>query len=95
MTASLNAGFLDRPMFAPRSYRLLPFRFTRLDDTHYVMSNEVEVHLVFRKSGHAAFRRGGRARRLSVHRPSLWVRMYQRPCVGFTTPASTKVPGRA
>lgn len=54
MTASLYAGFRDRSMFAPRAYRLLPFRFTRLDDARYVVTNDVGEHLVVRRDELAA-----------------------------------------
>lgn len=49
MTSSLHAGFRDLSMFAPRAYRLLPFRFTRLDDARYVATNDVGEHLVLRR----------------------------------------------
>jgi uncharacterized protein len=44
---SLRAPFRDRSAFAPRpDYRLLPFRFTRLDDRRFVVTNEVGEHVV-------------------------------------------------
>src|SRR5436190_19650408 len=46
MTA-LHPRFHDRAAFAPRpDYRLLPFRFIRLDDRRYVMTNDVGEHVV-------------------------------------------------
>jgi len=43
----LNARFRDRTAFAPRAnYRLLPFRFVRLDDRRYVVTNDVGEHVV-------------------------------------------------
>lgn len=48
MTArDLRAPFRDRSAFAPRpDYRLLPFRFTRLDAQRCVVTNDVGEHLV-------------------------------------------------
>ncbi|HEX3474901.1 MAG TPA: His-Xaa-Ser system radical SAM maturase HxsB [Kofleriaceae bacterium] len=43
----LHPRFHDRAAFAPRpDYRLLPFRFIRLDDRRYVMTNDVGEHVV-------------------------------------------------
>lgn len=47
--AKLQVGFRDRAMFEPpRDYRLLPFRFTRLDEARYVVTNDVGEYLVVR-----------------------------------------------
>jgi uncharacterized protein len=43
----LHARFRDRSAFAPRSdYRLLPFRFLRLDDRRYVVTNDVGEYAI-------------------------------------------------
>jgi His-Xaa-Ser system radical SAM maturase HxsB len=43
----LHPRFRDRAAFAARpDYRLLPFRFIRLDDRRYVMTNDVGEHVV-------------------------------------------------
>ena len=65
MTASLHAGFRERATFAPRAYRLLPFRFTRLDDARYVATNDVGEHVVLRQNELAALVR----HELSRHGP--------------------------
>ena len=45
--SELNGHFRDRAHFAPtQNYRLLPFRFTKLDDARYVATNDVGEHVV-------------------------------------------------
>jgi uncharacterized protein len=52
----LQAPFRDRAAFGPRpDYRLLPFRFTRLDAERCVVTNDVGEHLVVRHDELAAF----------------------------------------
>lgn len=52
---SLRAPFRDRAAFAPRpEYRLLPFRFIRLDDRRVVATNEVGEHIVIDRAQLAA-----------------------------------------
>lgn len=54
----LNPHFRDRGAFAPRAdYRLLPFRFTRLDDQRYVITNDVGEHVVVKRDEMVAFAR--------------------------------------
>ncbi|MGN6108232.1 MAG: His-Xaa-Ser system radical SAM maturase HxsB [Kofleriaceae bacterium] len=58
MTAGLRSGFRERAAFAPLpDYRLLPFRFTRLDEDRYVISNDVGEHLVVTQDELVAFAR--------------------------------------
>jgi uncharacterized protein len=54
----LHARFRDRSAFLPRpDYRLLPFRFTRLDGERYVVTNDVGEHLVVSRAELWAFAR--------------------------------------
>lgn len=54
----LHAHFRDRAAFAPRAdYRLLPFRFTRLDDRRFVVTNDVGEHVVMSREQLIAFTR--------------------------------------
>ncbi|HEX7840923.1 MAG TPA: His-Xaa-Ser system radical SAM maturase HxsB [Kofleriaceae bacterium] len=54
----LNPRFQDRGAFAPRAgYRLLPFRFIRLDDRRYVVTNDVGEHVVVSRDQLVAFAR--------------------------------------
>lgn len=56
--AALHHRFQDRSAFAPRpDYRLLPFRFTRLDDLRYVVTNSVGEHLVLGRDDVVSFAR--------------------------------------
>lgn len=57
MTA-LHPRFRGRAEFAPRAdYRLLPFRFIRLDDARYVVTNDVGEHVVMTRAQLATFAR--------------------------------------
>jgi His-Xaa-Ser system radical SAM maturase HxsB len=54
----LHGHFRDQAAFAPRpDYRLLPFRFTRLDEQRYVVTNEVGEHVVVSRPQLIAFAR--------------------------------------
>jgi His-Xaa-Ser system radical SAM maturase HxsB len=54
----LHARFGDRAAFAPRAdYRLLPFRFIRLDEQRYVVTNDVGEHVVMSREQLRAFAR--------------------------------------
>lgn len=54
----LHAHFRDRSAFRPRpDYRLLPFRFTRLDGDRYVVTNDVGEYLVVKRDELVAFAR--------------------------------------
>ena len=53
---TLNAHFQPRDAFAPSAaYRLLPFRFGRLDDERYVLTNDVGEYVIARRDELAAF----------------------------------------
>lgn len=52
----LRANFRERSAFAPSAaYRLLPFRFTALDEDRYVVTNDVGEHLVVERNDLVAF----------------------------------------
>lgn len=54
----LHPQFRDRAAFAPPTdYRLLPFRFIRLDDRRYVVTNDVGEHVVMSRDQLVAFAR--------------------------------------
>jgi uncharacterized protein len=54
----MHARFRDRSAFLPSpDYRLLPFRFTRLDAGRYVVTNDVGEHLVVTHDELVAFAR--------------------------------------
>jgi His-Xaa-Ser system radical SAM maturase HxsB len=54
----LHARFRDPSSFGPRAdYRLLPFRFIRLDDQRYVVTNDVGEHVVMTREQLVAFAR--------------------------------------
>jgi uncharacterized protein len=62
----LRAPFRDRDAFAPPSeYRLLPFRFTRLDAERYVVSNDAGEYVLLDRDELEAFGR----KQLSVDHP--------------------------
>jgi sulfatase maturation enzyme AslB (radical SAM superfamily) len=53
---SLHPHFRDRTAFAPTSsYRLLPFRFGKLDDGRYVLTNDVGEYVVAGRADLVAF----------------------------------------
>ncbi len=55
---TLRAPFLARSEFAPREpYRLMPFRFTRLDGERYLASNDVGEYVVLRRDELEAYAR--------------------------------------
>ncbi|HEU4729830.1 MAG TPA: His-Xaa-Ser system radical SAM maturase HxsB [Kofleriaceae bacterium] len=55
---SLHAAFRGREAFAPRAdYRLLPFRFTRLDEQRVIVTSEVGEHVVMNRAQLTAFAR--------------------------------------
>lgn len=54
--SELAATFRDRSEFAPRGpYRLLPARFTRLDETRYVVSNDAGEYVVLERADLEAY----------------------------------------
>jgi His-Xaa-Ser system radical SAM maturase HxsB len=56
--AALHHRFRDRGAFAPNpDYRLLPFRFIKLNDARYVVTNDVGEHLVVTRDELLAFAR--------------------------------------
>src|SRR4051794_35391704 len=65
----LNERFRDRSAFAPKpDYKLLPFRFMRLDEHRYIVTNDVGEHVVMGRDELVAFAR---------HELSVSTKLYQ------------------